>query len=129
MAILPIARSITICDHHIGFRSGKVDLYGILNAIRPRDGFPYFNARFCVFAQLINGLGRVPFFIAIRSAETDDLVWTTQEHELFFESRTATVQMAMNIEGCRFEHAGVYLVALFCDNKWVCDTRIELHER
>jgi hypothetical protein len=63
MAIVPVARALYLCDYHIGFSDGKVDLYGLFNAIRPSHGYPYAQGRFCVFAQLVNGLGKVPFFV------------------------------------------------------------------
>jgi len=117
--ILPVAKALYLCDYHIGYSDGKVDLYGLFNAIRPQTGF-------CVFAQLINGLGKVPFFVDIRLAETDELVWTTAVKELAFPSRTTAVQLALTIEGCRFERPGMYLLELFCDNTWVCDTTLLL---
>jgi hypothetical protein len=124
--VLPSAKALYLCDYHVGYRDGKVDLYGLFNAIRSPDGFPYTQGRFCVFAQLINGLGRVPFFIDIRLAETDALVWTTAVRELNFPNRSTIVQLAYTLEGCRFEDPGVYLVELFCDNTWVCDTQLLL---
>jgi hypothetical protein len=125
-SILPVARALSVCDYHVGYGNGKVDLYGLFNAIRPRDGYPYTRARFCVFAQLTNGLGRVPFFVDIRLLETDELVWTTEPRHLIFPNRTTIVQVAVTIEGCRFERPGMYAVELFCDNTWVCDTQLLL---
>ena len=125
-SVLPVAKALYLCDYHVGYSDGKVDLYGLFNAIRPQDGFPYTRGRFCVFAQLINGLGRVPFFIDIRFAETDELVWTTAVRELAFPSRSTVAQLALTIEGCRFERPGLYLLELFCDNTWVCDTQLLL---
>src|SRR5207249_2824138 len=60
-----------LCDYHVGHDNGKVDLYGIFNAIRSEQGFPHSHRRFCVFARLIGGQGQVPFFIDIRFAQTD----------------------------------------------------------
>ena len=97
-----------------------------VHAMRPRNGFPYVRSRFCVFAQLTHGLGKIPFRIDIRSAENDELVWATETRKLTFETRHSLVQVAMYIEGCRFERPGVYLVELFCDNIWVSDTELLL---
>lgn len=126
MAVVPVAKSIYLCDNHIGYGNGKVDLYGLFNTIRPENGFPYTRSRFCVFTQLINGQGEVPFFIDIRFAETDALVHTTETRSLTFPDRTTVVQMALTIEGCRFQSPGLYLLELFCDNTWVCDTQLLL---
>jgi hypothetical protein len=128
MSIVPVAKALYLCDFHVGYDNGKVDLYGLFNAIRPPDGFPYEQSRFCVFVQLVNGLGEVPIFVDVRSADNDELVWTTKTRRLVFPDRTATVQFALLIEGCRFDHPGVYLLELFCDNTWVCDTQLLLRE-
>jgi hypothetical protein len=126
MPIVPVAKSIYICDYHIGFDDGKVDLYGIFNAIRPPDGFPYHRTRFCLFAQLSGGLGEVPFFFDIRHAQRGELVHTTLTNRLRFPDRTTVVQVAMNIEGCDFAYPGLYFIELFCDNAWVCDVPLKL---
>ena len=125
-SILPFAKALYLCDYHVGYSDGKVDLYGLFNAIRPPSGFPYAEGRFCVFAQLNNGLGRVPFFIDVRFAETDELVWTSEVRELTFPNRNTVIQVALTIEGCRFERPGLYLLELFCNNTWVCDAALVL---
>jgi hypothetical protein len=127
-SVIPTSKSLYLCDYEFGADSGKIDLYGIFNAIRPTSGYPYAKARFCVFAQLVNGLGRVPFNIDIRNAQADQLVHTTHTNSLLFPSRTTVVQMAVQIEGCAFPQAGLYLVELFCNNTWVCDAPLMLLE-
>lgn len=124
--IIPSVRALYVCDRYVRKSSGNVDLYGVFNAIRPQAGFPYARAHFCVFAQLVNGLDRLPFFIEIRAAATDELVYSTATHSLVFPDRTTVVQMAMKIEGCVFESPGLYLVELYCNNQWVCDTQFRL---
>ena len=121
---MPVAKAIYLCDYHVGYSNGKVDLYGLFNAIHPQNGFPFVHARFCVFSQLINGLGIVPFFVDIRLADNDELVWTTETRQLTFPDRKTVVQVALMIEGCRFERPGLYILELFCDNTWVCDTQL-----
>lgn len=125
-SVVPVAKAISLCDYHVGYSDGKVDLYGLFNAIRPEAGYPYTRGRFCIYAQLVNGLGEVPFYVDIRSAETDELVWNTQVRQLRFPDRTTVVQLALSIEGCRFQQPGLYILELFCDNTWVCDTQILL---
>jgi hypothetical protein len=126
MAVVPIVKGMYLCDYHIGYSNGKVDLYGLFNAIRPRQGFPHTQTRFCMFAQLLNGLGQVPFFIDVRFAQTDELIYTTETRSLTFPDRSTVVQMAMVIENCRFQIPGLYLLELVCDNTWVCDTQLFL---
>ena len=126
MAVVPFAKAMYLCDYHVGFKDGKVDLYGLFNAIRPESGFPHARSRFCVFVQLNNGLGRVPFYIDVRFAQTDELVHTTEIHSLFFPNRNTVVQLAMEMNGCRFDSPGLYILELFCNNTWVCDTQLAL---
>ena len=126
MAVIPFAKSLYLCDYHVGYGDGKVDLYGIFNAIHAEDGFPYAHGRFCVFAQLVNGLGQVPFYIDIRFAESETLVHTTETRTLTFPDRMSVVQLALTIEGCRFQSPGLYILELFCDNTWVCDAPVLL---
>jgi hypothetical protein len=123
--ILPVAKGLYLCDYVIGSESSKVDLYGLFNAIRPQK-YPHTQGRFCVFAQLVNGLGDVPFFVDIRDAGRDQLIYTTETKHLSFPSRTTVVQMALTIEQCPFTQPGIYLVELLCDNTWVCDTSLLL---
>ncbi|HEX3315894.1 MAG TPA: hypothetical protein VHR72_13425 [Gemmataceae bacterium] len=123
-SVLPVAKTIYLCDRYVGYPNGKVDLNGLFNSVRPFAGYPYRDACFCVFAQLINGLGNVPFHFDIRFAATDELIWTSGTNELFFATRFSTVQVAMTIEGCLFPHSGLYRVELFCDNTWVCDSEL-----
>lgn len=126
LPILPVAKGIYLCDYVIDYEKGKVDLYGLFNAIHSSN-YPHTQRRFCVFAQLINGFGRVPFFIDIRDAARDQLIHTTQTNYLLFPNRNTLVQLAMSIEQCFFPQSGMYLVELYCDNTWVSDTNLLLH--
>jgi hypothetical protein len=90
-SIIPAAKALTLRDYHVGYRDGKVDLYGLLNAIRPGGGLPHAVDRFCVFAQLINGLGEVSFFVDVRYGPTDELVRNTDVRQLRFPDRSTLV--------------------------------------
>ena len=98
---------------------------GHLQRIRPA-AYPHVQKIFVVFAQLISGLGEVPFFIDIRFAATDEAIYTTDPHELVFPRRNCIVQMADTITGCEFPRPGIYLVELHCNGKWVADTTLDL---
>jgi hypothetical protein len=123
--VVPSVKGLYLCDSHVGYENGKVDLYGLFNAIRPA-AYPHTQQRFCVFAQLVNGLGQVPFFVDVRYALRDELVYTTARNVLSFPDRTTVVQVALAIEGCKFDEPGMYLVELFCHNTWVCDATLLL---
>ena len=124
--IIPVSRSLFLCDFHVGYQDGRVDLYGIFNAIRPAV-YPHIRRQLVGFAQLTGGLGDVPFFLDIRSEQTGILVRSTATRSIHFPDRTAVVQLAVTIEGIQFSEPGLYVVDLFCHNTWVCDTTVLLH--
>jgi hypothetical protein len=125
-AIIPVARALYLCDFYIGYEGGRVDLYGLFNGLRPAV-YPHVRDRFVVYTQLTGGVGEVPVFIDVRHAERNELVHTTHTRTLQFRDRTALVQLAFAIEGCRFPYPGLYTVELFCHNTPVCDTTVRLH--
>jgi hypothetical protein len=123
--IIPYAKALYLCDGHIGLPNHKTDLMGIFNSIRPGK-HPHHQKHFVIFAQLISGLGQVPFFIDVRFAPTGQLIRTTNRHIMNFPRRDTIVQLAYTMKGCPFLHPGVYLVELFCENQWVADTTLLL---
>jgi hypothetical protein len=123
--IIPVAKALYLCDGHIGLPNHKTDLMGIFNSIRPSK-YPHVQKHFVIFAQLISGLGQVPFFIDVRFGSTGQLVHTTNRHILSFPRRDTVVQLAYTMQGCPFPQPGVYLVELFCDSQWVADTALNL---
>ncbi len=125
-SIIPAARALVLCDNYVGGADGKADLVGIFEAIRPKASYPYTGGRFCVFTQLANGLGQVEIHLQVRYAPTDEIVWSTPVHTMTFPDRKTVVKLAVNVQGCRFERAGVYWIELVCNNTWVCDTQIFL---
>lgn len=106
------------------YGNGKTDLYGIFNAIRPVT-YPHRQERFCVFAQLVGGRGNVPFFVDIVYAREEQLIHTTTTNTLRFPGRSTVVQLALTVEGCRFEKQGIYLI-VYCDNICVADASLLL---
>jgi hypothetical protein len=123
--VMPVPRSLFLCEAHIGYPDGRVDLYGIFNILRP-DAYPYTLPEFVVFAQLTNGLGTVPFFLEIRRARDDALIRATAVHALFFPDRLTDAPLALTIRNVFFAEPGVYFVSLFCHNSWVGDTTLLL---
>ena len=126
-AILPFARALFLCDYVIGYETGKTDLYGLFNAIQPRS-YPHRQERFCVFAQLVGGLGEVPFFVDVIFRPRNELVRTTEVQRLSFRDREVVVQMALEVQGCPFPEPGPYLLELYCDNVCVADVPLRLLE-
>ena len=123
--IVPIAKALYLCEGTIGFPGGKTDLMGLFNSINaPR--FPHAAKDFVVFAQLSHGLGRVPFYIDVRFAPTNQLVYTSNVHQALFPNRDMTVQIAYTVPACKFPQPGLYLVEFYCHNQWVADTTLLL---
>lgn len=125
-AIIPSAKAIYLCEE-VDVEGGMTNLYALFNAIRPKH-YPHTQGSFVCFAQLIGGLGNVPFYIDIRRADDERLIRNTDVRLLHFPDRTFQRQIVVNVEGCMFEEPGVYLVELYCDNTWVADTTIRLEE-
>jgi hypothetical protein len=72
--ILPAAKSLYLCDGHLGFSSGKTDLMGVFDSMRPQGGYPHIHPFFVVFARLAQGHGTIPFRVGIRLAATGQFV-------------------------------------------------------
>ena len=123
--IIPTGKALYLCDGCMGFPNQKTDLVGLFNSIRPQH-YPHTQQQFVIFAQLIAGLGQVPFYLDIRFAATDQLVHTTNTQMLHFPHRQKVVQLAYTMQTCPFAQSGIYLVELFCDGQWVADTTLEL---
>jgi hypothetical protein len=123
--IIPIAKALYLCDGHLGFANQKTDLVGIFNAIRAPI-YPHVQRHFVIFAQLIGGLGQIPFYFDVSYPQTGQLVHTTNTHVLHVPRRDQLVQLAYTLQGCVFPTPGVYLIELFCDGQWVADTRLDL---
>lgn len=123
--IAPSAKSLYLCDGTIGFPGGKTDPVGLFNSIHAAS-FPHRARDFVVFAQLAHGLGQVPFYIDIRFAPRNQLIYTSNVHQVQFPNRDVAVQVAYTVPGCKFPQPGLYLVDLFCNNQWAADTTLVL---
>ncbi len=124
--ILPVAKALYLCDGHLGFTSGKTDLMGIFDFIRPQGGYPHIHPAFVVFARLAQGLGTIPFRVDIRLAATGQFVAGTLAHQLVFPDRDTVVNMVVTLKGVTFPQPGIFLVELLLDNQWVADTILQL---
>ena len=124
--VVPSAKAIYLCEE-VDVEGGMTNLYALFNAIRPKR-YPHTHASFVCFAQLVGGLGDVPFYFDIRRAEDDRLIRNTDIRVIHFPDRNSQRQIVVTVGGCVFEKPGVYLVELYCDNTWVADTTIRLEE-
>ncbi|MBX9582956.1 MAG: hypothetical protein K2X87_21835 [Gemmataceae bacterium] len=123
--IVPVTRSLFLCDFHVGYQDGRVDLYGVFNALRPAV-YPHVRERFVAYAHLTGGVGDVPIQLAVRPADADVPSHVTPVRVLRFRDRVAVHQFAYTIEGVRFPDPGSYLVELYGHGKMICDTTLRL---
>lgn len=126
MAIIPSARGLLLCGTYVGYSNGRFDLYDVFTALRSQIGYPYACPTVCVFAQLVGGLGRVSFNVVVRVAQTNDPVHISQPQTLDFSDRRVPALLVVRLGGFDFPAPGVYLVELFCNDVWVCDTPLQL---
>jgi hypothetical protein len=124
--ILPVAKSLYLCDGHLGYTSRKTDLMGVFDSIRPQGGYPHVHPAFAVFARLAQGLGTIPFRVDIRLAASGQFVTGTLVQHLVFPDRDTIVNMVVTMNGVCFPQPGIFLVELLLDNQWVADTTVEL---
>jgi hypothetical protein len=95
--ILPVAKSLYLCDGHLGFTSGKTDLMGIFDSIRSQGGYPHIHPSFVVFARLAQGLGTISFRVDIRFAASGQFVAGTLARQLVFPDRDTIVNMVVTM--------------------------------
>jgi hypothetical protein len=127
--VLPQAKALYLCDYQTTLyaTANKTDLYGVFHDIRPAV-YPHVHKQFCVFAQLVGGVGDIQVFVDIRRDPlgANQLVRTTETKTVRFLSPDKIVQFALAIEGCRFDEKGLYVVELFCENESVADVSLWL---
>ncbi|HYV38617.1 MAG TPA: hypothetical protein VE988_23230 [Gemmataceae bacterium] len=123
--IVPFAKAVYLCDGHLGFANQKTDLIGIFNSIRA-SGYPHLQRHFVIFAQLIGGLGQIPFYFDVTFPKTGKVIHTTSSNVLTFPRRNKLIQLAYTMMDCSFPTPGIYLVELYCDGQWVADTSVDL---
>ena len=104
--ILPVAKSLYLCDGHLGFTSRKTDLMGIFDSIRPQGGYPHIHPSFVVFARLAQGLGTIPFRVDIRLDASGQFVAGTLVQQLVFPGRDTIVNMVVTVKGGFLSPAG-----------------------
>ena len=126
-AILPNVKAIYLCEE-IDEEGGMTNIYALFNAIRP-DGFPHTQNSFICFAQLLGGMGDVPFHIDVKRAADSRLINCSNVHRLRFPNRDTLLQLSFTMKDCVFDSPGVYLIELYCDNIWIGDTTLQVREK
>ncbi len=123
--IVPVSRSLTLCDAIVRPVDGKANILGLFHAIRVVQ-YPYNLSHFCVFAQLSSGLGETPVHVEVRSGKSGRLLYATVPRTLTFPSRDFLMQVAFEVHRCSFQEPETYLMELYSDDCWICDTTLLL---
>lgn len=124
-SVIPVSRSLTLCDAIVKPLDGKANIIGLFHAIRVVR-YPYDLSHFCVFAQLSGGLGETPVHVEVRSGTSGRLMYATVPQTLTFPNRDFLMQVAFEVRQCRFKEPGTYLMELYSDDRWICDTTLLL---
>lgn len=124
--VLPVARSLFLCDAVTTTVAGKLHLANVFNSIRAA-GFPHAGTRLAVFAQLSGAVGDIPTHVNVRHIARDEIVHYSGRFVAPFRDRVSVTRVSVVLAGCVFPHPGLYAVELFCHNQFVCDTTLLVH--
>ncbi len=128
----PLIKSMILCEDVLPgpAGSGNVHLMNVFGAIQPSAGsaFPYRFSQLCVFLQLTDAEGEGGGSIKIRSAEDDQLVFTTAEHRIQFADRLQLKWVLFRIKDCTFPASGVYFIEFYLDGRWIVDRAVRINE-
>lgn len=124
--IIPTTKCLFLCDGYTPVQAGKITLHGLFHTIKTVGDFPFIKDEFCVYMELGNGLGRIPFHFEIRKTIDDTMIYESKKMELDFEDRTRVFQVAVRIKNCCFDQPGEFVLNLICNNSWIGDTVIRV---
>lgn len=125
-SMIPIAKALYLCDDVlIDAQRVKPHVIGVLNSIRP-PSFPHVLAKFCVFAQLIGGHGRVECVVRIVNAQNRDVVYESSTQSVHFTDRRQTRYFILKLTDLKIHSPGDYWVELMCNNQFVDDAVFQI---
>ena len=122
--ILPMAKALYFCDEVLEDPTSlKTHMIGVFNAIRaPASAtFPYRLPEFCVFAQLVGGVGEVPIHVEIVDKNSEVVIYEFPKQHLRFPTRLSIVFACFRIRNCWFTQPGVHVVELYCQDTFIDD--------
>jgi hypothetical protein len=108
--------------------SGKLNFLGIFDDVVPGSSdYPFQLGRLCVAAQLVGGLGPVPFHVEVVEAVTQDLVRRAGPFPVSFASRHQVLTVCLRLINLILPARGVYFVELYCQGVFLDDRMLRLH--
>jgi hypothetical protein len=118
----PLVWSLIVCDEIIVDPNdpNRVSLVNVVNSIRSRKQPPYpvRHPQLCAFIQLTGCRGPGEFRVAIREADTDEIVFTTKTFRGSFSNNPLTVYgLRFRLRLCKFPRPGLYWLEFCFDNQ------------
>jgi len=115
--LAPVVRHMLLCDdvRPDSNNAENVNIQGHVTRIRSRDQppFPLRHPSLCVYVVLSGGRGEGEFQIAVREADTDQVVFTSPGYRVAFPTDPlAVVGLIFRVRDCPFPRPGLYVVHL-----------------
>jgi hypothetical protein len=129
----PVVRNLIVCEEIITDPKNpkRVSLLNLVHSIRPmrQPPYPLVQPRLAVFLQLTGCRGRGEVRVAIREADTDEVIFTTETHRVAFPNNPLALHgFRFRLFGCRFPEPGLYWLEFFFDNQVLGQQPITLLE-
>jgi hypothetical protein len=129
--VVPEAKAMILCGDVLADpENGNLHLMGAFNNIRPRSPsvYPHRHREFCVFLQLSDAQGRLPGYVQVIRADTQELVYRTASQPMIFADRRTLVRVCFRIRNCTFPAPGLYWIEFFANDLFVTDRMVRLFE-
>ena len=118
MAVLPVVKSIYVCDEvRRNPLGGKVDMVGACNSatVPWSMPFPYQLPRMSILVQMSGGHGDVACRLEIVQAKTLTPIYVSAPLHIFFQTRHTTIHASVKLDGILIPDVGEYWIEWYCD--------------
>jgi hypothetical protein len=133
MSVLPrpVVRSLVVCEEIAldSVEPHRLNLLRVVNTIRASGNptYPALVPNFAVFAVVTNGRGEAEFWMEIRSADTDAVVYGTARQRVTFPADPLRLNgVSYRIRNLVFPAPGLYWIQLRCDGDLLADMPVVL---
>ena len=128
MAVVPVARSLFVCDLVIVDEESKnVTLVNIHNRFLV-DTFPSGTRKFAIFGILVNSEGIVPIELVITHLDTSDRIYQGTRSYMF-PNRLQEIRFHARMTRIEFREEGVYEIVLAVNGEMFATTPFSVHQR
>ena len=127
--LVPYVRHMLLCEDARA-RSGevkKVDVYGLMNAIRTEGAtFPVTHS-FTVYLALTAGRHHGRFQIVVTTAEAGERIYESPQYPIQFATDPLRVYgVIIHVNTCTFPRSGLYWVELWYNDKMLVHQPLEV---